>query len=214
MSPPILACGPDFAPDALAASLVMYLLVKPLAYFGFIRAFRYRVSRAIPMTTRQAVKLAAWRSFLGFVLVGGGAIAFAQSNVESGALIGWIYAYVTRVFSWWIVGKLGASLRGHRMVGWVIGGTLLNIGFDIATVAGLLGGFLGMAVVVIIIGVVILAVEQTGKRAELQMRFSKDPLCLNCGYNLTGNLSGVCPECGTAIGTPNAGGRQAHPEHA
>ncbi len=25
-------------------------------------------------------------------------------------------------------------------------------------------------------------------------------LCLNCGYKLTGNLSGVCPECGTAIG--------------
>jgi len=24
--------------------------------------------------------------------------------------------------------------------------------------------------------------------------------CVNCGYNLTGNVSGVCPECGTAIG--------------
>lgn len=24
-------------------------------------------------------------------------------------------------------------------------------------------------------------------------------LCLNCGYNLTGNTSGICPECGTAI---------------
>ena len=25
-------------------------------------------------------------------------------------------------------------------------------------------------------------------------------LCTHCGYNLTGNTSGVCPECGTAIG--------------
>ncbi|HEV2688413.1 MAG TPA: hypothetical protein VGV35_07655, partial [Bryobacteraceae bacterium] len=25
-------------------------------------------------------------------------------------------------------------------------------------------------------------------------------LCQSCGYNLTGNTSGVCPECGTAIG--------------
>jgi len=25
------------------------------------------------------------------------------------------------------------------------------------------------------------------------------PHCLECGYNLTGNVSGVCPECGTAI---------------
>jgi hypothetical protein len=24
--------------------------------------------------------------------------------------------------------------------------------------------------------------------------------CRRCGYNLTGNLSGVCPECGEAIG--------------
>jgi len=25
-------------------------------------------------------------------------------------------------------------------------------------------------------------------------------LCMRCGYNLTGNLSGVCPECGKKIG--------------
>jgi hypothetical protein len=24
-------------------------------------------------------------------------------------------------------------------------------------------------------------------------------LCIKCGYNLTGNVSGVCPECGTAV---------------
>ncbi|GJM25902.1 MAG: hypothetical protein DHS20C16_23170 [Phycisphaerae bacterium] len=23
--------------------------------------------------------------------------------------------------------------------------------------------------------------------------------CLNCGYNLTGNASGTCPECGTPV---------------
>jgi len=23
--------------------------------------------------------------------------------------------------------------------------------------------------------------------------------CQKCGYNLTGNVSGVCPECGTAV---------------
>ena len=25
------------------------------------------------------------------------------------------------------------------------------------------------------------------------------PVCIACGYNLTGNVSGVCPECGTAV---------------
>jgi len=39
--------------------------------------------------------------------------------------------------------------------------------------------------------------------------FSRPPLrqrdenaCLTCGYNLTGNTSGICPECGNAI-VPN-----------
>ena len=27
-------------------------------------------------------------------------------------------------------------------------------------------------------------------------------LCLTCAYNLTGNVSGVCPECGTEINKP------------
>ena len=25
------------------------------------------------------------------------------------------------------------------------------------------------------------------------------PICIGCGYDLTGNVSGVCPECGTVI---------------
>jgi hypothetical protein len=28
-------------------------------------------------------------------------------------------------------------------------------------------------------------------------RHNSPPTCSNCGYNLTGNVSGVCPECGT-----------------
>jgi len=27
----------------------------------------------------------------------------------------------------------------------------------------------------------------------------REPVCGRCGYNLTGNSSGVCPECGWAI---------------
>jgi len=30
-------------------------------------------------------------------------------------------------------------------------------------------------------------------------RCPKDRVCKSCGYNLTGNTSGVCPECGTTI---------------
>ena len=31
----------------------------------------------------------------------------------------------------------------------------------------------------------------------LQRKRKKSRLCENCGYDLTGNVSGVCPECGT-----------------
>lgn len=29
--------------------------------------------------------------------------------------------------------------------------------------------------------------------------------CCACGYNLTGNTSGICPECGTLTRTPSSG---------
>jgi hypothetical protein len=33
-----------------------------------------------------------------------------------------------------------------------------------------------------------------------------DGACVNCGYDLTGNLSGVCPECGWGISSGITGG--------
>ncbi len=49
-----------------------------------------------------------------------------------------------------------------------------------------------------------LAVVATALFARLAYRFFKwqrnqRPECLECGYNLTGNVSGVCPECGTPV---------------
>jgi len=38
-------------------------------------------------------------------------------------------------------------------------------------------------------------------RRELRVQLKKRgiPICIPCGYDLTGNVSGVCPECGAAI---------------
>ena len=45
-------------------------------------------------------------------------------------------------------------------------------------------------------------------RAPLRRRRrDRDGLCLSCGYNLTGNTSGVCPECAAKVG----GVRATHP---
>ncbi len=61
----MLACGPYFRPSGLVSSLLIFLVVKPQAYYAFLLGFRYRVSRPIPMTRRQAAKLAAVRAIPG-----------------------------------------------------------------------------------------------------------------------------------------------------
>ncbi len=38
------------------------------------------------------------------------------------------------------------------------------------------------------------------RRGRITRRFDRVPyLCVECGYDLQGNSSGVCPECGTPI---------------
>lgn len=37
------------------------------------------------------------------------------------------------------------------------------------------------------------------RRRNLARRLRRQPLCASCLYDLTGNVSGVCPECGTKI---------------
>jgi predicted amidophosphoribosyltransferase len=39
-------------------------------------------------------------------------------------------------------------------------------------------------------------------RARRQARHRRIGHCLRCNYDLTGNVSGVCPECGTPITSP------------
>lgn len=85
------------------------------------------------------------------------------------------------------------ALAGLLTIGisWLVGGFLVH-GFtgvrsivgDVITIAGLIAG-----PVIIIVGNVI-----------LYRRYADPyPRCQKCGYNLTGNVSGVCPECGTKI---------------
>lgn len=55
-----------------------------------------------------------------------------------------------------------------------------------------------LALITVIVGVIlVLIIIRFGRLSHrLQLRSSENQ-CLNCGYNLTGNVSGICPECGT-----------------
>jgi len=39
----------------------------------------------------------------------------------------------------------------------------------------------------------------TLRHTDIKGRRSARGLCIHCGYNLTGNVSGVCPECGERV---------------
>lgn len=195
-----LACGPyfHFDPTGILVSLAILLVFKPASYFAFIEAFRYRVSRPVPMTFRQAFNLAAIRTGLGILLIGGGALLFSALPQEFW-LYSWIYLYGHRALVWAWLGWRGAALRGRRWAGWTISGTLLDTAFDALLLFGLFTGPIFPVVILLAIFAAIWMLREVGQRQTLKSRFTSDPLCAKCEYNLTGNLSGICPECGTPV---------------
>ena len=73
---------------------------------------------------------------------------------------------------------------------------------EVATILNAAGRMLGEWVVIgsatalgVLLAPQVLAIPAT----ILAQRRRKRGQCLSCGYNLTGNASGVCPECGRAI---------------
>jgi len=45
-------------------------------------------------------------------------------------------------------------------------------------------------------------------RRDIMLRWKEEGCCLKCGYSLTGNVSGRCPECGAAKTSPHASGER------
>ncbi len=71
--------------------------------------------------------------------------------------------------------------------------------FVLATTASTLPVFFGITIFVLalllgVLSVVLLAGGSYFLGASWEIKIGH---CLNCDYNLTGNMSGICPECGT-----------------
>jgi len=77
----------------------------------------------------------------------------------------------------------------------------------------MVGGLVSLAVVIIIIiqmGKGPRLGDRWAKTRVIWKRFSRTPVfaddllaCESCGYDLTGNVSGTCPECGTTVSDSN-----------
>ncbi|MEZ6086319.1 MAG: hypothetical protein R3E58_20745 [Phycisphaerae bacterium] len=72
------------------------------------------------------------------------------------------------------------------------------LGFDVDAVPDLV-------VIVFAFSIGVLTTYLAAKRIYLVCRWTNaipdGPICHQCRYNLTGNESGICPECGTPIAT-------------
>jgi hypothetical protein len=203
----IVACGPFFSTAGLGVSLLVLLVVKPATYFAFIQAFRFRVSRDVPMSFKRAVALAVTRTLIGAALLGGvamvGALVSRSSPVPSTyyPAILWGTLVAERLGLWLCLGMY-AGLRSRRLVGWTLSGVCIDLAYDVAVGVALFDQWPIHLGILAAVAVFIYPLHRVGRRRSLVERFDATPRCARCAYDLTANVSGICPECGTAVVRP------------
>ena len=89
-------------------------------------------------------------------------------------------------------------------------GACIDLAYDVAVGVSLADEWLIHAGILGAVFLFIALLHHIGRRPSLRARFTSFPRCARCAYDLTGNLSGVCPECGTPV-TPadNLSAREA-----
>jgi len=85
------------------------------------------------------------------------------------------------------MGTISTRLLGELQLGkgpWPFGGFVYTAGFPLWIPTTIFGLYPAWALVAFV---------------RRRRRLARGNLCKDCGYNLTGNVSGVCPECGTEV---------------
>ena len=199
-----LACGPYFSSTGIVGSILLLTLGKPLVYWFFILAFRYRVSTPTPMSRHRAGFLALLRALIGIGVIGLSAAALYGAGLGGDVPTAWGILIAERALMWLVLGYRGAHLRGRRLLGWTLSGIGIDIAFDVTVAASVFSGAgvavgLGLALAAFLVPLFLI-----GRRPSLTARFLAADVCCGCGYDLTGNVSGICPECGLAISASGA----------
>lgn len=199
---PLLACTESAFFDSVIASLLVFLLFKPVVYVAFVLAFRYRVSAEHPLSWARILTIAAVRAVAGLLIIGGCGLfmRFALDMDTTGSTQTIIQTIVTgeRLVLWAALGWGMARLRGRRLLGWTLSGAAIDLGYDLALDPAChtkIGPIIAMTALVMLCIGLLLAV---GRRSELRDRFTRNRWCM-CGYDPTGNISGICPECGKPV---------------
>jgi hypothetical protein len=198
-----LACGPFFSTVGLCVSLLVLLIVKPATYFAFIQAFRFRVSRDVPMSFKRAVGLTVTRTLVGAALIGGVAAtaSLIRSSAAAPAYQGAILwgALVAERLGLWLCLGIYAGVRSRRLAGWTLSGVCIDLAYDVAVGVALADQWPIHLGILLAVAVFIGLLHRIGRRRSLVSRFDATPRCSRCAYDLTANVSGVCPECGRPV---------------
>lgn len=149
---------------------------------------RSRVGEQIDMRAFTGILLggilgAVAGSILALPLYGAGAFVGAILTAQAGYVVG--AAGKERGWPSWVVAAscFGPSV-GALGLGFVLGGTIGSL------LAACIGLMVGTAASIVLAGFI-----------EHGLRPGPDH-CQRCGYNLTGNVSGACPECGAVVSVP------------
>ena len=67
-----------------------------------------------------------------------------------------------------------------------------------ALVPSAIRGWVNIAFVAVFVTLLVISLVRLYRRDRQAARFNRGD-CLHCGYSLTGNVSGVCPEGGTPV---------------
>lgn len=105
-----------------------------------------------------------------------------------------------------LVGLMFASSKSSKVrsigagIGWL--GIIVTLLLDVLSIASYSLSLIEAGVAIFYSGfasVIPISCSCIVIRSNLRTVGSSYPLCNICGYNLTGNVSGICPECGTTI---------------
>jgi hypothetical protein len=194
-------CVPYFPDGAqIGRSLLLLLVAKPLTYVFFALCFRYRVSLPRPLSYVRVAGIVALATAVGFLLIAIEGVtrwSMHDGSVDRRTALHWAILVAIRVATWSGLGAFLAGLRGRRLLGWIASAVGIDLAFDMAVSAAFDGSWVESGVAAVLFFCFLYPLYRIGRRPSLKARFLAPHLCRECAYDLSGNVSGVCPECGT-----------------
>lgn len=174
------------------------LILKPMLFFVVFRGIgRFEFGRPI-LTVRECAGLAAFRAVceLPVLLV----VVIAVANrTGSGSLaygmVVWLVVLCLRATAWFIVGAVINGLDRRSLWMLVACGVGVDIAVDIALVLGVIAG-VWLYVLLFVVVLAIFSASLLPRSTSAEGNDGGPRRCGSCGYDLRGNRSGRCPECG------------------